>query len=124
MLSDRQAIGLFFCIYATGIAALGVALGFDSGLLALAHVIGTAGVVTGIGFGPVLRFAIVPTHIPGIATCTMGAVLVLVAQAPVLGLLLEVGGIVLLFGTFIPRALRFALFFVRAWSLTPTTTTT
>ena len=121
--SASVAIGLFFCIYATGIAGLGVTLGLDSGLLALAHVIGTVGVITGLGFGPVFRFAIVPTHIPGLAAFVTGATLVLVAQAPITGLLLEIGGILLLFGTLIPRALKFALFFVKAWSFLPSSST-
>jgi hypothetical protein len=108
-LSDNRKIGIMLMVCGLTFLFLGVLLVFNSGLLAMGNILFLASFPFLIGLKPTLSF-FNPLQrrqkLRGILLFFSGIVLVLTGWAKI-GILLEVVGMVEMFGTFVPHVVTF-----------------
>lgn len=103
MFSDNAKIGSGLLFLGCVFLFLGCLFFFDSALLALGDVLFLTGLVLTIGLGRTVRFFSRPERMRGIIAFFGGVFLVMV-RWPVIGMALQLYGLVYLFGQFFPIA--------------------
>jgi hypothetical protein len=101
MFSDNTKLGTGLLFLGCVFLFLGVLFLFDSALLALGDVMFLAGLVLTIGISRTVRFFSRPERMRGIVSFFGGVFLVMV-RWPVIGMVLQLYGLVYLFGQFFP----------------------
>jgi len=101
MLSDNRKIGAGLTGFGTFFLVLGCLLFFDKALLALGNLLFLLGITLLIGFKKTLIFFKRPSKLRGTFSFLGGIILVLIGW-PVIGMIVEVFGILNLFGNFFP----------------------
>jgi hypothetical protein len=109
MLSDNTMIGIWMVSLGLLFLFLGVLFLFDSGLLAIGNVLFLAGITAIIGvrstanfFNPWRR----PDRVRGIL-CFFGGIALVLVRWPVIGMVVEVVGMVQMFGPFLRTIVDF-----------------
>lgn len=105
-LSDAQKIGMGLVSIGSILLVLGVLFFFDSGLLAMGNLLFVGGLIALIGPSSTVGFFMQAKRLRGTICFCIGVVLV-IAGHPIFGMLVEIFGIVNLFGNFFPQALPF-----------------
>mmetsp|Transcript_19832 Transcript_19832/g.28670 ORF Transcript_19832/g.28670 Transcript_19832/m.28670 type:complete len:140 (-) Transcript_19832:323-742(-) len=103
MLSDNTKIGTGLLMLGCIFLFLGVLFFFDSALLALGDLLFLVGLTLTIGFSRTVRFFSRKDRIRGILSFFGGIVLVMM-RWPILGMILQLYGLIYLFGQFFPIA--------------------
>jgi Got1/Sft2-like family len=101
MFSDNTKLGTGLLFLGCVFLFLGVLFLFDSALLALGDIMFLIGLVLTIGMSRTIRFFSRPDRMRGIVTFFGGIFLVLI-RWPFLGMMLQLYGLVYLFGQFFP----------------------
>lgn len=101
-----QKIGMGLVTIGSILLVLGVVFFFDSGLLAMGNLLFIGGLVALIGPSQTVGFFVQAHRLRGTVCFCLGIILVIVGR-PVVGMLIEIFGIVNLFGNFFPQALPF-----------------
>jgi hypothetical protein len=103
MLSDNTKIGSGLLFLGCCFLFLGCLFLFDSALLALGDILFLTGLVLTIGVSRTIRFFSRPERMRGIISFFVGVCLVLF-RWPIFGMILQLYGLVYLFGQFFPIA--------------------
>lgn len=106
LLTDTQKIGMGLVTIGGILLFLGVILMFDTGLLAMGNLLLIAGLVALIGPASTVRFFAKAEHLRGTICFVLGISMVIFGW-PVIGMFIEIFGIINLFGNFFPRVLPF-----------------
>ncbi|XP_057518771.1 vesicle transport protein GOT1-like isoform X2 [Amaranthus tricolor] len=105
-MDDRKKIGLGLTGFGIFFTFLGVMLLFDKGLLAMGNILFLSGVALTIGLKSTLGFFTKPQNFKGTISFGAGFFLVVVGW-PIIGMLLELYGFVVLFSGFWPTVAVF-----------------
>ncbi|KAG0629056.1 hypothetical protein M758_1G073400 [Ceratodon purpureus] len=105
-MNDRRKIGIGLTGFGVLFTFLGVVFFFDKGLLAMGNILFVAGVMITIGIKGAVSFFLKPRNYKGSILFVSGFALVVFGW-PVVGMLVEAYGFVLLFSGFWPTALVF-----------------
>ncbi|KAI4470548.1 lipase containing protein [Holotrichia oblita] len=105
-ISDTQKIGVGLAGFGVFFLFLGVLLLFDKSLLALGNILFIAGLACVIGLERTFRFFFQRHKIRASAAFFGGIIIVLLGW-PLIGMLLETYGFILLFSGFFPVAINF-----------------
>mmetsp|Transcript_21096 Transcript_21096/g.54082 ORF Transcript_21096/g.54082 Transcript_21096/m.54082 type:complete len:140 (+) Transcript_21096:408-827(+) len=106
MMDDRRKIGIGLTGFGILFTFLGILFFFDKGLLAMGNLLFLSGVALTIGPDATLRFFLRPKNYKGSGFFLGGCALVIYGW-PIVGMLLETYGFVLLFSGFFPTVLMF-----------------
>jgi len=104
--SDSQKIGIALVAFGVSFLILGVILLFDKGLLAIGNILFLAGLAFVIGLGRTLRFFFQRHKMKGTGAF-LGGIFVLLLGWPLVGMVIEVYGFIILFSGFFPFAVSF-----------------
>jgi Got1/Sft2-like family len=102
MLSDNTKIGTGLLFLGCIFLFLGCLFLFDSAMLALGDILFLTGLTLTIGVSRTLRFFTRPDRIRGIIAFFGGILFVILFRWPIIGMILQVYGIIYLFGQFFP----------------------
>jgi hypothetical protein len=105
MLSDNQKVAIVVIGLGALFLMLGVLLLFDSGLLAIGNVLFLVGMTMLNGVTNCLKF-FNPMRRPRGVVCFFLGVLLVLVRWPVVGMLIELIGMVEMFGTFLPMVVQ------------------
>lgn len=105
-ISDYQKIGIGVTGFGLFFLFLGVLFFFDKGLLAIGNILFICGVALVIGLERTFRFFFQKHKIKG-SSCFLGGILVVLLGWPLIGMIIEVYGFVLLFRGFFPVVVNF-----------------
>ncbi|KAF2880086.1 hypothetical protein ILUMI_26098 [Ignelater luminosus] len=105
-ISDTQKIGVGLAGFGVFFLFLGVLMLFDKSLLALGNILFIAGLSCVIGLERTFRFFF-QRHKVKASIAFFGGIIVVLAGWPIIGMLLETYGFVLLFSGFFPVAVNF-----------------
>ncbi|XP_011638220.1 vesicle transport protein GOT1B [Pogonomyrmex barbatus] len=104
--TDTQKIGVGLAAFGISFLFLGVLLLFDKGLLAIGNLLFISGLACVIGPWRTLNFFFQRHKLKGSASFLGGIIVVLIGW-PIIGMILEIYGFVLLFSGFLPVAINF-----------------
>ncbi|KAI1309443.1 Vesicle transport protein GOT1B [Halotydeus destructor] len=104
--TDFQKIGIGLAGFGVSFLFLGVLLMFDKGLLAIGNILFIAGLAFIIGFERTFWFFFQKHKWKG-STAFFAGMLVVLFGWPLVGMIVETYGFILLFGGFIPSAIGF-----------------
>ncbi|XP_073975517.1 vesicle transport protein GOT1B [Rhodnius prolixus] len=105
-ITDTQKIGVGLAAFGIFFLFLGVLLLFDKGLLAIGNILFISGLASVIGLERTFRFFFQRHKVK--ATCAFfGGITVVLMGWPMIGMILELYGFVLLFSGFFPVAVDF-----------------
>jgi hypothetical protein len=105
-ITDVQKIGVGLAGFGVSFLFLGVLLLFDKGLLAIGNILFIAGLACVIGLERTFRFFFQKHKIKA-SVAFFGGITVVLLGWPLLGMLIETYGFVLLFSGFFPVAINF-----------------
>jgi len=105
-MDDRKKIGIGLTGFGVLFFFLGVIFFFDKGLLAMGNILFLAGVMLTIGMKSTAQFFMKQSHYRGSIAFVVGFFAVLVGW-PVIGMVMEVYGFIVLFSGFWPTVLIF-----------------
>ncbi|KAI7867149.1 vesicle transport protein [Spinellus fusiger] len=105
-LSDSQKIGVGLTAFGLFFMLLGVMMLFDGGLLAIGNVLFLCGITAIIGPKNTVAFFTRREKLRGTA-CLAGGIFLVLSKYPFLGFILEIFGILNLFGDFFPVVFGF-----------------
>ncbi|RZF32593.1 hypothetical protein LSTR_LSTR011040 [Laodelphax striatellus] len=105
-ISDVQKIGVGLAGFGIFFLFLGVLLLFDKGLLAIGNILFIAGLASVIGLERTFRFFF-QRHKAKASVAFFGGILVVLFGWPLVGMMLETYGFILLFSGFFPVAINF-----------------
>ncbi|KAK9714991.1 hypothetical protein RND81_06G136100 [Saponaria officinalis] len=100
-MNDRKKIGLGLTGFGVFFTFLGVVLLFDKGLLAMGNILFLSGLALTIGLKSTLQFFMKPQNYKGTISFGVGFFFVLIGW-PILGMILESYGFLVLFSGFWP----------------------
>uniref|UniRef100_A0A7N0RD07 Vesicle transport protein GOT1B n=1 Tax=Kalanchoe fedtschenkoi TaxID=63787 RepID=A0A7N0RD07_KALFE len=100
-MNDRKKIGLGLTTCGVVFSTLGIMFFFDKGLIAMGNILFFSGLTLTIGVTSTLRFLIKPRNLKGSTSFGVGFFLVIIGW-PILGMILEAYGFVVLFRGFWP----------------------
>jgi hypothetical protein len=100
-MDDRKKIGIGLTGFGVFFSFLGVMFFFDKGLLAMGNILFLSGVMLTIGLKSSLQFFMKPSNYKGTISFGVGFFFVVVGW-PVLGMILEAYGFIVLFSGFWP----------------------
>ncbi|KAG9454793.1 hypothetical protein H6P81_007697 [Aristolochia fimbriata] len=100
-MNDRKKIGLGLTGFGIFFSFLGVIFFFDKGLLAMGNILFLSGVMLTIGLKSTMQFFMKRQHYKGTISFGFGFFLVLIGW-PVIGMILEAYGFIILFSGFWP----------------------
>jgi len=107
LVADTRVLGIGLTLFGALFLLLGCALLFDKGLLVMGNVLFLAGTVLLIGAQRTVYFFFRrPDKLRG-TICFLGGIVVVLLGYPVTGMLVELFGIVNLFGNFFPYVVAF-----------------
>ncbi|KAK9681548.1 hypothetical protein RND81_10G009900 [Saponaria officinalis] len=106
-MNDRKKIGLGLTGFGVFFTFLGVVLLFDKGLLAMGNILFLSGLALTIGLKFTLQFFMKPQNYKGTISFGVGFFFVLIGW-PILGMILESYGFLVLFSGFWPTLAVFA----------------
>lgn len=99
--NDNRKIGAGLTGFGSFFLLLGIILFFDKALLALGNILFLSGITLLIGIKKTFLFFRRPQKIRG-TICFLGGIIIVLVGWPVIGMLIEIFGIVNLFGNFFP----------------------
>ncbi|XP_063241200.1 vesicle transport protein GOT1B [Bacillus rossius redtenbacheri] len=105
-ITDLQKIGVGLAGFGVSFLFLGVLLLFDKGLLAIGNILFIAGLACVIGLERTFRFFF-QKHKVKATVCFFGGIVIVLLGWPLIGMLFETYGFVLLFSGFFPVAINF-----------------
>ncbi|XP_073316950.1 vesicle transport protein GOT1-like [Primulina huaijiensis] len=105
-MNDRKKIGLGLTGFGVFFSFLGIIFFFDKGLLAMGNILFISGVALTIGLKSSLQFFSRPSNFKGSVSFVVGFFLVIIGW-PVLGMIVESYGFVVLFSGFWPTVAVF-----------------
>ncbi|XP_073014889.1 vesicle transport protein GOT1-like [Primulina eburnea] len=105
-MNDRKKIGLGLTGFGVFFSFLGIIFFFDKGLLAMGNILFISGVALTIGLKSSLQFFLRPSNFKGSVSFVVGFFLVIIGW-PVLGMIVESYGFVVLFSGFWPTVAVF-----------------
>jgi len=105
-ITDIQKIGVGLAGFGVTFLLLGVVLLFDKGLLAIGNVLFLSGLACVIGLERTFRFFFQWHKAKG-STAFFGGIFVVLLGFPLIGMLIELYGFVILFSGFFPVAINF-----------------
>ncbi|XP_022196758.1 vesicle transport protein GOT1B isoform X1 [Nilaparvata lugens] len=105
-ISDVQKIGVGLAGFGIFFLFLGVLLLFDKGLLAIGNILFIAGLASVIGLERTFRFFF-QRHKAKASVAFFGGIVVVLLGWPLVGMMLETYGFILLFSGFFPVAINF-----------------
>ncbi|XP_075228793.1 vesicle transport protein GOT1B [Lycorma delicatula] len=105
-ISDVQKIGVGLAGFGIFFLFLGVLLLFDKGLLAIGNILFIAGLASVIGLERTFRFFF-QRHKAKASVAFFGGIVVVLLGWPIVGMILEMYGFILLFSGFFPVAINF-----------------
>uniref|UniRef100_A0A7C8ZPC1 Vesicle transport protein n=1 Tax=Opuntia streptacantha TaxID=393608 RepID=A0A7C8ZPC1_OPUST len=105
-MNDRKKIGLGLTGFGIFFTFLGVILLFDKGLLAMGNILFLSGVTVTIGLKSTLQFFMKPQSYKGTISFGAGFFFVIIGW-PILGMILESYGFIVLFSGFWPTLVVF-----------------
>ncbi|XP_058190220.1 vesicle transport protein GOT1-like isoform X2 [Rhododendron vialii] len=100
-MNDRKKIGLGLTGFGVFFSFLGVIFFFDEGLLAMGNILFISGVTLTIGLKSSMQFFTKRSNFKGTISFALGFLLVMIGW-PVLGMILEAYGFIVLFSGFWP----------------------
>jgi len=106
MINDNRKIGMGLTAFGTFFLLLGTILLFDRALLALGNMLFLCGITLLIGAQKTAKFFFRRSKLRG-TTCFLGGIIVVLAGWSMVGMIVEVFGIINLFGNFFPVILTF-----------------
>jgi len=104
--SDSQKIGIGLVGFGAAFLVLGVILLFDKGLLAIGNILFLSGLAFLIGLNRSFRFFF-QWHKLRASVCFFGGIFVVLLGWPLIGMIIEVYGFILLFSNFFPTVIHF-----------------
>jgi len=104
--TDSQKIGIGLVAFGVSFLILGVILLFDKGLLAIGNILFLCGLAFVIGLERTFRFFFQRHKLKG-SGAFFGGILVVLFGWPLIGMLIEIYGFVVLFSGFFPFAINF-----------------
>lgn len=105
-ISDTQKIGVGLAGFGIAFLFLGILLLFDKGLLAIGNILFLCGLACVIGVERTFRFFF-QRHKVKATICFFGGIIVVLLGYPLVGMVIETYGFVLLFSGFFPVAINF-----------------
>lgn len=105
-ISDTQKIGVGLAGFGIAFLFLGVLLLFDKGLLAIGNILFLCGLACVIGVERTFRFFF-QRHKAKATVCFFGGIIVVLLGYPLVGMVIESYGFILLFSGFFPVAVNF-----------------
>lgn len=105
-ISDFQKIGVGLAGFGVTFLFLGVLMLFDKGLLAIGNILFLSGLAFIIGLERTLRFFLQWHKAKG-SIAFFGGILIVLFGWPVIGMLVEIYGFIVLFSGFFPVAINF-----------------
>lgn len=105
-ITDIQKMGVGLAGFGISLLILGVILLFDKGLLAIGNILFISGLGCVIGLQRTFRFFF-QRHKAKATMCFFGGITVVLLGWPIVGMILELYGFVLLFSGFFPVAVNF-----------------
>uniref|UniRef100_A0A1B6DV41 Vesicle transport protein GOT1B n=1 Tax=Clastoptera arizonana TaxID=38151 RepID=A0A1B6DV41_9HEMI len=105
-ITDVQKIGVGLAGFGIFFLFMGVLLLFDKGLLAIGNILFIAGLASVIGLERTFRFFF-QRHKVKASVAFFGGIIVVLIGWPIIGMILETYGFVLLFSGFFPVAINF-----------------
>ncbi|GLV32186.1 uncharacterized protein CBL_11857 [Carabus blaptoides fortunei] len=105
-INDIQKIGVGLAGFGIAFLFLGVLLLFDKGLLAIGNILFIAGLACVIGLERTFRFFF-QKHKAKASIAFFGGIIIVLLGWPLIGMLVETYGFVLLFSGFFPVAINF-----------------
>ncbi|XP_076663135.1 vesicle transport protein GOT1B [Andrena cerasifolii] len=105
-ITDTQKIGVGLAAFGISFVFLGVLLLFDKGLLAIGNILFISGLACVIGPRRTLNFFFQRYKIKA-SISFLGGVIIVLMGWPIVGMILETYGFVLLFSGFLPVAINF-----------------
>ncbi|KAF1814776.1 Got1 family protein [Eremomyces bilateralis CBS 781.70] len=106
-LSDAQKVGVAFCSGGTFFLLGGLLMFFDRAMLAMGNILFLIGLPLLLGLQKTFSFFARRHKLPGTAAFTLGILLILF-RWPLIGFLVELYGIVVLFGDFLGTLVGYA----------------
>ncbi|PIN11838.1 Ferric reductase-like protein [Handroanthus impetiginosus] len=100
-MNDRKKIGLGLTGFGVFFSFLGIILLFDKGLLAIGNILFLSGVMITIGLKSSMQFFLKRSHFKGTVSFGVGFFFILIGW-PIIGMILEAYGFVVLFSGFWP----------------------
>ncbi|BBG93572.1 hypothetical protein PRUPE_1G188000 [Prunus persica] len=100
-MNDRKKIGLGLTGFGIFFSCLGIVFFFDKGLLAMGNILFFSGVTLTIGFKPTMQFFMKRQNYKGTISFSLGFFCVIIGW-PIVGMLLEGYGFIVLFSGFWP----------------------
>ncbi|KAI9310154.1 vesicle transport protein [Dichotomocladium elegans] len=106
MFTDGQKIGIGLTAVGVLFMMIGMLTFFDAGLLAMGNILFLSGITLTIGFNRTLAFFAQRNKIRG-TICFLGGILLVFCKWAVVGIFVEIFGILNLFGDFFPLVFAF-----------------
>ncbi|CAB9527420.1 Vesicle transport protein GOT1B [Seminavis robusta] len=103
MINDNTKIGTGLMVLGVVFLFLGIMFLFDSAMLALGDILFLTGLTLTIGVSRTVRFFSRPDRARGIISFFLGIILVMI-RWPIVGMILQLYGLIYLFGQFFPIA--------------------
>ena len=104
--TDLQKIGIGLSGFGTFFLLLGMLFLFDKGLLAIGNILFISGLCLIIGLERTIKFFFGPLKLKG-SLFFFGGVFIVLFGWPLIGMLIEIYGFILLFGGFLPVVVNF-----------------
>ncbi|XP_059618849.1 vesicle transport protein GOT1B [Phlebotomus argentipes] len=105
-ITDTQKIGVGLAGFGISFLFLGILLLFDKGLLAIGNIFFLSGLACVIGLQRTFRFFFQKHKVKG-SIAFFGGIVILLVGYPLIGMIVEIYGFVLLFSGFFPVAINF-----------------
>ncbi|XKL61136.1 hypothetical protein PGB90_008193 [Kerria lacca] len=105
-ISDIQKLGVGLAGFGISLLILGVLLLFDKGLLAIGNILFISGLACVIGIQRTFRFFF-QRHKTRATICFFGGIIIVLIGWPLIGMIFELYGFILLFSGFFPVAVNF-----------------
>uniref|UniRef100_A0A182QSZ0 Vesicle transport protein GOT1B n=2 Tax=Neomyzomyia TaxID=44536 RepID=A0A182QSZ0_9DIPT len=105
-ITDTQKIGVGLAGFGIAFLFLGMLMLFDKGLLAIGNILFVCGLACVIGLERTFRFFF-QKHKVKASICFFGGIAIVLLGYPLIGMLIEMYGFILLFSGFFPVAINF-----------------